>query len=52
MENLHELANYFTKEPNTCWVLGLFRYAILYRKRNICRPNRTDLNFPKTTQPY
>ena len=31
--------------------LGLSRYAILYRKRNIYWPNRTEVNFPKTAQP-
>ena len=47
MKNLHK----FAKEPSTTWIAGSSRYAILYRKCNIYRPNRTEVNFPKTTQP-
>ena len=52
MKNLHKLAKSVTKEPTIGWIFGSLRYAILYRKRNIYRPNRTEVNFPKTAQPY
>ena len=48
MKNLYILAESETKEPK---ILGLSRYAILYRECNIYRPNRYEVNFPKTTQP-
>ena len=49
MKNLHLLAKSVTKETEIGWILGLLRYTILYRKCNIFyRPNRTEVNFPKT----
>ena len=38
MKNLQILAKSVTKEPKIGWILGLSRYAILYRKCNIYRP--------------
>ena len=32
MKNLYNLAKSVAKEPNTGWILGPSRYAILHRK--------------------
>ena len=44
MTNLHILAKSVAKEPKTGGILGLLSYAILYRKCNIYRPDRTEVN--------
>ena len=43
MRNLPILAKSVTKEPKIGWILGLLRYAILYRE--------SEVSFPKTAQP-
>ena len=52
MKNLHNLVKSVANEPISVWILGLLWYAILDRNCNIYSPNQTEVNFPKTTQPY